>query len=172
MKRIVLILAILLLLQAGCAKKPESLPVSTVTPVSPPDIPAADIRFYDESHMPFTLSDAFGTPILLKFWSAEHADAEAEMRTLVKVYGAHKDSVLFYLIDLTENAAKKQQLFEEHPDIVPPFPCYFDPDGSCRTTYGLSGTQAAFFIDRDGFLATWADGTITEEALLFGLKMI
>ncbi len=134
---------------------------------------APDFTVYDADGNAVKLSDFFGKPIVLNFWSSRCGPCKMEMPDFNEVYKEMGDEVQFLMVNMTdgswdtkETAAKfiEQEGYE--------FPVFFDTDQSAARTYGIYSLPTTFFIDANGVPAAWANSAINRATMEQGLDMI
>lgn len=138
---------------------------------------APDFTFYDDDGNPYALSDFFGKPIVLNFWSSTCPPCTGEMPEFQEVYEELGDTVTFLMMDCvgiyigTGQETKEKALdFIEEKGLT--LPVYFDTTQSGVRTYGLSSFPTTFFIAANGDLVTYAMGAINKATLEKGISML
>jgi len=138
---------------------------------------APDFTFYDDAGNTYSLSDFFGKPLVLNFWSSTCPPCKSEMPEFQEVYDAVGEEVTFLMMDCVgiaigtgvETKEAALQYIEEEGLTLP---VYFDTTQSGVRTYGLSSFPTTFFIAANGDLVTYAMGAINKATLEKGISMI
>lgn len=122
-----------------------------------------------------TLSDFQGKPILLNFAASWCGPCELEAPVLKNAYDKYKDQVAFVGAAVKDNADSQRAFAEKHGLE---FPIGLDPSGSIAYSYqkaakvSISGIPTTFFIKKDGTIATFWVGPLTESNLETLMSMI
>ncbi|MDD2393070.1 MAG: TlpA disulfide reductase family protein [Eubacteriales bacterium] len=136
-------------------------------------IQAPDFKVYNYDGKEVMLSDYFGKPIVLNFWASWCPPCKAEMPTFNAVYQDIKDDVQFLMVDLVdgqkETEAKGKAYIEEQGFT---FPVLFDNDGSAGYMYQISSIPTTFFLDKDGYIASYHTGMMDAIQLQSGINGI
>lgn len=159
-----------LLLLCGCSSSLRSNPNVTVPPTTTAaytETPASDFSVTDAEGNRTCLFDHLGTPVLVQFWPDPTALSERELDIIQHAFDEHGEEIVFLLV--CPVPPSPNDLFSER-GLLPLL--HFDADGSAAAVYGVGDMPATLFIDADGFIATQASGSITEDALLFGLDLL
>jgi len=159
-----------LLLLCGCSSTLRGRPDVTVPPTATAaytETAASDIRIHDAYGTPVSLFDYLGKPILLQFWPNGNNLSEAELDMLQRAYESHGETIVFLLI--CPEPPLPTSGFSER-GLLPLL--YFDPDREAAAIYDAKQMPVTVFVDADGFIAGESRGTISEEALLFGLNLL
>lgn len=162
------IFAAALLLLCGCSSSLRTRPGVTVPPVATAaytETPATDIVLTDANGNEMHLFDHLGTPVLLQFWPEGTAIAEENVAAVRRAYDDCGKDVMFLVVCTVSHA---DALTEAGLASL----VHFDTDGAAARAYDIDQSPVTIFIDADGFIATQSVGTISEEVLLFGLKML
>lgn len=138
---------------------------------------APDFTFYDNDGNKFSLSDFFGKPIVLNFWSSTCPPCKSEMPEFQEVYESMGEEITFLMMDCVgiaigtgvETKEAALQYIEEEGLTLP---VYFDTTQSGVRTYGLSSFPTTFFIAANGDLVTYAMGAINKATLEKGISML
>lgn len=143
-------------------------------PASPADPQKApDFTVYDADGNAVKLSDFFGKPIILNFWSSRCGPCKLEMPDFQEAYEELGDSVQFLMVNMTDNSWDTKETaskFIEEEGYQ--FPVFFDSDQSAARAYGVYSLPTTFFIDANGVPAAYANAAINRATLDQGLSMI
>ena len=111
----------------------------------------------------FTLSDYYGSPIVLNFWASWCQPCRVEAPTLGKVYKEFQDqSVEFIGVDVWDNIGDAEIFLQQEGHN---YPNGFDAEGVIAIDYGVRGIPEKYFIDRHGVLVKKLSGPLTEATL-------
>lgn len=134
---------------------------------------APDFTVYDADGNAVKLSDFFGKPIVLNFWSSRCGPCKYEMPDFNEVYKEMGDSVQFLMVNMTDGSWDTKETatkFIEKEGYE--FPVFFDTDQSAARTYGVYSLPTTYFIDANGVPAAWANAAINRATMEQGLSMI
>lgn len=128
--------------------------------------PAIDFSMQDIEGNTVSLSDYYGKPIVLNFWASWCGPCKSEMPEFNKVYLDLKDDVNFLMVDMVDGISetiKKGSQFVE--DNGYEFPVFFDVDQEGAYYYSVIAIPSTIFIDKDGNIANYYQGAISESVL-------
>ena len=133
---------------------------------------APDFTVYDTDGNPVNLSDYFGKPIVLNFWASWCGPCKAEMPDFEEVYQERGEDIQFLMVNCTggRETEKSAREFIENSGYT--FPVFYDLDLDASMTYGTNSIPVTFFIDPDGHLVAYAQGTTSADVLMQGIGMI
>ena len=143
----------------------------TAAPADPQKAP--DFTVYDADGNAVKLSDFFGKPIVLNFWSSRCGPCKYEMPDFNEVYKEMGDSVQFLMVNMTDGSWDTKETatkFIEKEGYE--FPVFFDTDQSAARAYGVYSLPTTYFIDANGLPAAWANAAINRATMEQGLSMI
>lgn len=139
----------------------------SITDTPEPEIyPAIDFTMKDIDGNSISLSDYYGKPIVLNFWASWCGPCKSEMPEFNKVYLDLKDDVNFLMVDLVDGSRetiKKGSKFVE--DNSYEFPVFFDVDQEGAYYYSVMAIPSTIIIDKDGNIANYYQGAISESVL-------
>lgn len=177
MKKVYCILLALLFL-TSCGKK-ETVPAETTsaqteaTSETQEPVTAPDITLYDEEGNIYQLADFFGKPIVLNFWASWCGPCRNEMPHFEEAYLREGENVHFLMVNLVDG---ETETVDTAASFISKqgysFPVYFDMDGSAANTYQVSTIPMTWFINAEGHLVAYANGSISADLLGQGLDMI
>jgi thiol-disulfide isomerase/thioredoxin len=133
---------------------------------------APDFTVYDTDGNPVNLSDYFGKPIVLNFWASWCGPCKAEMPDFEEVYKERGEEIQFLMVNCTGGRETEKSAREFIEDSGYTFPVFYDLDLDASMTYGTSSIPVTFFIDPDGHLIAYAQGTTSADVLEQGIGMI
>ena len=134
---------------------------------------APDFTVMDENGNFVKLSDFFGKPVVLNFWSSYCLPCRNEMPDFQKAYEKYGDGVNFVMVNYIGfggETVESAKAFVNEQEYT--FPIYFDTDHSAAATYGITSIPQTFFFNAKGELVTYAVGMIGEATLEQGIGMI
>ncbi|HEX3077220.1 MAG TPA: TlpA disulfide reductase family protein [Lachnospiraceae bacterium] len=135
--------------------------------------PAPNFTVYTEDGEAVTLDSMKGKPVVVNFWASWCPPCKSEMPEFQKVFEELGTDVTFMMVDMTDGAREtKEKAIKHIQDNDYTFPAYFDMDSDAATVYNVSSIPTTYFIDKDGYLVTYASGAIDEETLRLGIDMI
>ena len=171
-KIIILFLAVSLLIMtfaaAGCASESESTENESTSSNMAPDFTLNSL-----SGESITLSDYFGSPIMLLFWTTWCGPCRAEMPLIQEIYedGEWADKGLALLaVNGGESAAKVEQYVNE---LGLTFTILLDGSNEVFGSYGIRAIPTTVFIDKNGIIKTMKIGAFTsKQQIEDGLQQI
>ena len=177
------LLALLMLLTATSCRQSggglDTAPSETVTypdgstaPDSAADT-APDFTVLDADGNEVSLSDFFGTPIVLNFWASWCPPCKAELPDFEAACKKYEGKVVFLMVNMTDG---QRETVEIAKDFITSegytFPVYFDTRYEASYAYGISSIPTTYFINADGTLEAKATGMISAAQLEQGIGMI
>ncbi|TCS79303.1 TlpA family protein disulfide reductase [Pectinatus cerevisiiphilus] len=136
-------------------------------------MPAPDFTVVDSAGKQVKLSSLRGKPIVLNFWASWCPPCKKEMPEFDNVYKQEGKDVLFMMVDLVDGQRETQEKGSAYiKEQGFSFPVYFDIKREGMDKYGIAAIPSTFFIDRDGYIVTSAQGAIDASALRKGIEMI
>ena len=133
---------------------------------------APDFTVYDEDGNAVTLHQYFGKPIVLNFWASWCGPCKNEMPDFEEMYKARGDEIQFLMVNCTGGRETLESAKSFLADSGYTFPVFFDTDLDASMAYGTSSIPMTFFLDEEGYLAAYAQGSITADLLRQGIDMI
>jgi len=134
---------------------------------------APDFTVQDADGNEVRLSNRLGKPIVLNFWASWCPPCKAEMPEFNNVFNELGDEVSFMMVCLVdgsrETIASGGAFIEENGYA---FPVYYDVFQDAVRQYGIRSIPMTVFVDAEGFVVTWAEGSISEETLRLGISYI
>lgn len=149
----------------------EENPATEKTLFYPQDvIKAEDFVAYDIDGNEVNLSDCYGKPIVLNFWSTWCNHCKVELPLFEKAYKENPD-ITFIMINITaaDDIKLVKELLKKNGYT---FTVWLDSDVDATAKYGVSSIPATYFIDKDGNIVNHTVGEMDEETLEKRLEMI
>ncbi|MEK7784884.1 MAG: redoxin domain-containing protein [Chloroflexota bacterium] len=142
------------------------------TPAPAPIVgsPAPDFTLKNIKDKSITLSDLKGKPVLINFWATWCGPCRIEMPAIEAAYQAHKSEGFTVLaVDADE---PKADVVEFADALNLTFEFLLDPGLAVNDLYRIRAYPSSFFIGRDGVVAAYQIGTMTESQLADNLGKI
>ena len=149
----------------------EENPATEKTLFYPQDvIKAEDFLAYDIDGNEVKLSDCYGKPIVINFWSTWCNHCKVELPLFEKAYKENPD-ITFIMVNLTaaDDVELVESLIEKNGYT---FTVWLDKDADATVKYGVSSIPATYFIDKDGNVVNHTVGEMDENTLEKRLEMI
>ncbi len=131
---------------------------------------APNFTVEDKDGNEVTLDSFFGKPIVLNMWASWCPPCKAEMPHFQEAYKENSD-IVFMMVNMTsgDNKSDADKFIEDEGYT---FPVYYDTKGIAASVYGASSLPMTIFIDENGGLVTYANGSLSKEQLQQGIDMI
>ena len=147
--------------------------VSQDTADSQEAMKAPDFTIYNYDGDPIRFTEFLGKPVVLNFWASWCGPCKAEMPDFEAAYQKHGKEIQFLMVNQTDG---QQETVDTAASFIKDagytFPVYYDKDLNAASVYGVSAIPMTFFIDKNGYLAAYAQGTLSAEGLQQGISMI
>ena len=130
--------------------------------------PAPDftLSLFDDGEL--SLADRRGLVIVVNFWASWCPPCRDEAPALERVWRAYEDKgVVFVGVNVNDVTSEAMAFIEEFNITYPNGP---DPYNRISKTYHVTGVPETFLIAKDGRLAKWYRGPITETGLRTALE--
>jgi cytochrome c biogenesis protein CcmG/thiol:disulfide interchange protein DsbE len=112
---------------------------------------------------PVSLSNYFGSPIVLNFWASWCPPCRDETPHFEKIWRLYRQKDVVVLgINVQDTLADADEYIREF-DVT--FTNAIDKNGKIMVDYGVTGLPVTFFIDRDGTIVGRWVGSIGESSL-------
>lgn len=129
-------------------------------------VQAADFTVYDSEMNKVKLSDYFGKPIIINFWTTWCGPCKSELPTFDAMYKKYGDEVVFIMINLTDGYNDTVSGVKEFvSEGGYSFPVYYDTKYDASNTYGVRSIPETVFINADGSLYETRIGVVSEVVL-------
>ena len=149
----------------------EENPATEKTLFYPQDvIKAEDFVAYDIDGNEVKLSDCYGKPIVLNFWSTWCNHCKIELPLFEKAYKENPD-ITFIMINITaaDDVKLVNELLEKNGYT---FTVWLDENADATEKYSVSSIPATYFIDKNGNIVNHTVGEMDEATLEKRLEMI
>ncbi|MBQ5315113.1 MAG: TlpA family protein disulfide reductase [Oscillospiraceae bacterium] len=133
-------------------------------------IKAEDFVAYDIDGNEVKLSDCYGKPIVLNFWSTWCNHCKIELPLFEKSYKENPD-ITFIMINITaaDDVKLVNELLEKNGYT---FTVWLDENADATEKYSVSSIPATYFIDKNGNIVNHTVGEMDEATLEKRLEMI
>jgi thiol-disulfide isomerase/thioredoxin len=136
-------------------------------------VKAPDFTVLDIDGNAVKLSDLLGKPVVLNFWASWCPPCMNEMPEFNEVYGEVGGDVSFMMVDLVDGQRETVETGMQYiTEQGFSFPVYFDTKHEAAGAYEISSIPTTIFIDKGGYIATKAQGSIDAQALKEGIDLI
>lgn len=132
-----------------------------------------DFSVYDSEMNEVRLSDYFGKPIVINFWTSWCGPCKSELPSFNSLYKKYKDDVTFLMINLTDGQRETVDSIKEFVSSNGfSFPVYYDIGYDASRAYGIHSIPETVFIRADGSLHDTRIGAMSETVLENYIKQI
>lgn len=155
------------------ATQNETSQTSGTESSDPEKVKVPDFTVYDQEGNQVKLSDFYGKPIVLNFWSSNCGPCRIEMPHFNEKYDELGEEIHFLMVNVTDGSWDTKETasaFIEDEGYT--FPVYYDTDSSASTNYRIYSLPTTYFIDAEGYGIAQASGAISKEILEKGISMI
>ena len=138
-----------------------------------PVYPAPDFTFYHLDGSEAKLSDYFGKPMVLNFWSSNCGPCRSEMPDFQRAYEELGDAVNFVMVNVTDgywDTVDSASSYVAEEGFT--FPVFYDTDNHAAYTYGITGLPTTFFLSAEGNLVAGRSGAMSYDILMGGIDFI
>ena len=138
-----------------------------------PVYPAPDFTFYHLDGSAANLSDYFGKPMVLNFWSSNCGPCRSEMPDFQRAYEELGDAVNFVMVNVTDgywDTVDSASSYVAEEGFT--FPVFYDTDNHAAYTYGITGLPTTFFLSAEGNLVAGRSGAMNYDILMGGIDLI
>ena len=134
-------------------------------------IPAPDFPMMGQDGELVNLSSLMGgRPMLLSFWAIESQPAIDGLLELEAAYAAMGAEVQFVILNVVDSAGDGLDEAQELGDGFA-MPMFYDTTSTGMELYGINSVPQTFFIDADGFIASFAVGAIDQAIIREGISI-
>jgi cytochrome c biogenesis protein CcmG/thiol:disulfide interchange protein DsbE len=124
---------------------------------------APDFRVIGLDGAPIQLSDFRGRPILVTFWATWCPPCRAEDPDIEAVYRQFQDAGLVVLaVDLGEDPVTVRN-YAQRAGLT--FTVALDQRNEAAGIYRIAGPPTHYFIDADGLIRDWQNGSMSKETI-------
>ena len=138
-----------------------------------PVYPAPDFTFYHLDGSEAKLSDYFGKPMVLNFWSSNCGPCRSGMPDFQRAYEELGDAVNFVMVNVTDgywDTVDSASSYVAEEGFT--FPVFYDTDNHAAYTYGITGLPTTFFLSAEGNLVAGRSGAMNYDILMSGIDLI
>ena len=139
----------------------------------PEQMMAMDFTVYDLDGNAMSLSELKGKPVVLNFWASWCNPCTSEMPVFHDAYLEYQEELHFMMVNMTDGS--KETLESASTFIAEngfEFPVYYDTDVNAALVYNVYSLPTTYFIDEQGYLAAYGQGSMSREVLQSGIDMI
>ena len=155
--------------------EPEIAPIAATPPITSNSVEngdreeavaAPDFEMYDFDMNSVNLSDFFGKPIVISFWTSWCPACRMNMPYFQSVYEDIGNEVQFLMVALVDGIRETIRTAENYIENGGyTFPVFYDTMGDGARGYQVASIPTTIFIDSDGNLAGRLVGRLNEERL-------
>ncbi len=170
----------------GGQDKPSAItPTATGVPKEAPEeqggsenedegkLKAFDFTVYDAQGNEVKLSDFYGKPIIINFWTTWCPYCVEEMPIFEQAYQKYGSEIQFLMIDCVDGQQETQAMGESFiQEKGFTFPVYYDTQGGASATYQVYSLPTSVFIDKDSYVVVYYPGAFTADMLQQGIDYI
>ena len=128
--------------------------------------PAVDFSVQDANGNTVSLSDFYGTPIIINFWATWCGPCKRELPAFNNMHAKYGNDVQFMMVNLTDGSVDTVDGVKSFvSDNGYSFPLFLDVEYQCMGAYSISGIPRTIFIASDGNIVYEQVGAISEENL-------
>ena len=148
-------------------------PTATPDETTPQLMQAPDFTVYDADGNAVSLSDYFGTPIVVNFWASWCGPCKMEMPDFQEKYLELGEDVTILMVNMTDGDRETVEIASAFiAEAGYTFPVFFDTAASAAMTYGVYSLPSTYFIDAEGNAVARATGAIDSATLQQGIDLI
>lgn len=134
---------------------------------------ALDFSVYDFQKNEIQFKDFNGKPTIINFWASWCPNCTEEMPIFDEMYKKYGKDINFMMINITDGIRETFEIGNNYIDESGfTFPVYFDIDNIPTSKYEIRAIPTTIFIDKNGNLQGFSEGSITKESLISGIKLI
>lgn len=135
--------------------------------------PIPEFSMTDANGKTVSISDLFGKPTVINFWSSTCPYCIDEMPYFQEMYETYGEDINFVMLDIIGFNGETEDMgrsFIEEQGYS--FPVYYDTQMEATYTLGLRSLPMTLFLDSDGNMTAMANGRIDKETIQKGIDMI
>jgi thiol-disulfide isomerase/thioredoxin len=133
---------------------------------------APDFTMHDMYGNEVQLSDFFGRPIVLNFWTTWCPSCVAEMPYFEELYQEMGDEIQILKVNLLDGRRETRETvdaFLASRENVPPI--FFDETGEASRAYNIRLIPITHFIDAAGVIVATVQGPVNENSMQNGVDL-
>lgn len=115
------------------------------------------------------LSDFYGRPIVLNFWTTWCTECRTEMPDLERIHRNYSGDVVVLGVNMRESSRVARSFVEEH-DIS--YPILLDQEKRVAKTYRVTGVPETWIVSADGVALARFIGPVTSDQIEHSLKTL
>ncbi len=134
---------------------------------------AIDFTVYDAAGNEVKLSDFYGKPIIINFWTTWCPYCIEEMPYFEEAWKKYGEEINFLMVDCVDGDRETQEMGESYIEKNGfTFPVYYDTTEIAAYTYQIYSLPTSVFIDSEGKILVYYPGRLTAEMLQKGIDLI
>lgn len=134
---------------------------------------AIDVTFYDREGNAVKLSDFYGKPIVMNFWTTWCVYCKKEMPDFQEVCEEYADQVVFLFINATDGQRETKEKAEAYlKEQGYTIPVYYDLDTEASYVYSVNSLPTTILLDKEGRVAAYVPGLLEKERLTAALDVL
>lgn len=134
---------------------------------------AIDFTVYDAAGNEVKLSDFYGKPIIINFWTTWCPYCIEEMPHFEEAWKKYGEEIHFLMIDCVDGDRETQAMGESYiAENGFTFPVYYDTTEIAAYIYQIYSLPTSVFINSDGKVIVYYPGGLTAEMLQKGIDLI
>ena len=148
---------------------PETTEATVPEETEDSGVKAMDFTVKNRDGEDVKLSDYFGKPIVLSFWTYWCTVCQTEMSVFNSMYEQLDGEVTFLMVHADPETDKGKALIAQSNYT---FPVVYDEYRQAEANYGVNAYPTTFFIDARGYLQAYCVGAMGTELLQQGVDLI
>ena len=148
-------------------------PAENAPAEDPPRQQAPNFTILDANDNEIQLSDFFGKPIVLNFWTTWCPSCVRETPYFDALHQELGDEVHVIKVSLVDGQRETRESIDNFMyNNGYTFPLYLDTNGQASGAFGVRSIPLTIFICEEGYLVSHALGALNEQSLAAGLETI